>query len=55
MIFDFHMNNSQIKYSSESKDSLRCVKCSKLLAKNFTHGEFEIKCPRCGTLNAVLK
>lgn len=28
---------------------IRCKKCKKLLAKG--KGTFEIKCPRCGTLN----
>jgi len=33
----------------------RCLKCGKLLAKNGNHGSFEVKCNRCGTLNALLE
>lgn len=29
---------------------MRCGKCNKLLGKGI--GDFEIKCPRCGTMNA---
>lgn len=30
---------------------IRCMKCGKFLAK--LKGEIEVKCPRCGTYNAV--
>ncbi len=41
---------------SESDLQIRCVKCDKLLAKKIgTAYGFEIKCPRCGTLNRVLE
>lgn len=29
---------------------IRCVKCGKLLG--YIKGNYEIKCPRCGTMNA---
>lgn len=28
---------------------VRCTKCNKLLGK--VEGDYEIKCPRCGTMN----
>jgi phage FluMu protein Com len=31
---------------------VRCTYCNKLLGK-FTIADGEIKCPRCGTMNAV--
>jgi len=36
---------------------IRCSKCQKLLAKwkEGHHGNFEIKCPRCGVLNTILE
>ena len=32
---------------------LRCGHCKKLLARTGGFTEFQIKCPRCGTLNHV--
>lgn len=29
----------------------RCGQCKKLLARTGEYTEFQIKCPRCGTLN----
>ena len=39
------------------EDGFRCSECHKLLAKLMPgrHGNFEIKCPRCGTLNTILE
>src|SRR5690625_3825659 len=33
----------------EKMNEVRCHKCNRLLGK--TNGDYEIKCPRCGTLN----
>lgn len=38
-----------IKISLLSKKEVRCMKCNKLLGH--IKGEYEIKCPRCKTLN----
>lgn len=37
----------------DTDGQIRCIKCSKLLAKGHPLGNFEIKCTRCGALNIV--
>ena len=35
---------------------IRCTKCNKLLARNHSNKDvFEVKCSRCGTLNAIFE
>lgn len=41
------------KILHNKKDEIRCTKCEKLVAKSLVHGNFEIKCTRCGTLNTM--
>ena len=40
---------------SENTGQVRCVKCDKLLANRVVREHFEIKCPRCGTLNRIFE
>lgn len=47
--------NSQTQVQHNLEDEIRCMKCGKLIAKTMAHGHFEVKCPRCGTLNAVFE
>jgi PAS domain S-box-containing protein len=42
------------KDQDQSHGQVRCMKCGKLLARKLGHQHFEIKCPRCGTLNMML-
>lgn len=47
---------SEIKETKkDSENCIRCVKCDKLLAKNFSDGTLEIKCVRCGTINVIFE
>lgn len=48
------MGDTNLK-KEEDNNQLRCVECKKVLAKNFLSGHFEIKCPRCSTINVVFK
>lgn len=52
IIFKLNMNALLQK---DPPEQIRCARCNKLVAKSFTHGHFEIKCPRCNTLNAVFE
>jgi len=36
-------------------NQVRCLKCDKLLANRVVREHFEIKCPRCGTLNKIIE
>ncbi|MDR3519435.1 MAG: Com family DNA-binding transcriptional regulator [Candidatus Pacebacteria bacterium] len=46
--------NEEVPSSKENiNDCLQCAKCKKVLAKVFSSGNFEIKCPRCDTINIV--
>ncbi len=47
---------SEIKETKKLPDnSIRCVSCDKLLAKDFFGGSLEIKCNRCGTINVIFE
>ncbi len=43
----------QLSKTEDTSSHLRCVQCNKVLAKRFSDGHFEIKCPRCDTINVV--
>lgn len=51
------LNNSNnfLSKNEEKSGLFRCIKCTKLLAKEIKLGELEIKCVRCGALNKKLE
>lgn len=38
-----------------TEGGVRCKNCNKLVAKVLTDGQFEVKCSRCSTLNAIFE
>lgn len=48
--------NKSLSKADKPRDEVRCFKCGKLLAKHdLLQNILELKCLRCGTLNALFK